>query len=302
MTLKTNSAEGQANGTTVTQGSGGNTGGTAGDYFVQVSPGTGGSITFSTAQKAHGSNAYLFTPASGVLCYMIMDDGSPGTSFAVRVYVYLTGYPAAEGLLVDVVGASNGAIASLHLQASGIVRAHSSSGAIITATTATSAIPLNQWVRIEMQGTVSATAALTWQYFNTMDSGTPTESLTATGTFATNTVETAAAKVIYGRFTASGSVPAFYMDDFAQNLQSATALGSYVAPALTGTASVVPSSGNAPLAVAVSITPSGGSGTPINYTYAWGDGATTGPTTSSTATHTYTSPGSYSYDFTLQNT
>jgi hypothetical protein len=301
MTLKINSAEGQANGTTVAQGSGGNTGGAAGDYFTQVSPGTGGSIVFSTAQKAHGSNSYLFTPASGQLCFVIFDDSSGSTAVATRFYIYLTGYPAAEGLLMDVEGAAGGAIMSLHLLSSGLVRAHNSAGGVIPGTTATSAIPLNQWVRIEFQGTVSATAAVTWQYFNTMDSGTPTESLTGTGTIVTNSVQAAAGRVIYGRFTASGATPAFYMDDFAQNLQSATALGAYVAPALTGTASVVPSSGNAPLAVSVSITPAGGSGTPINYTYTWGDGATTGPTSSSTATHTYSTPGTYNYDFALQN-
>lgn len=301
MTLKTNSAEGQANGTTVTQGSGGNTGGAAGDYLVQVSPGTGGSIVFSTVQKAHGSNSYLFTPASGVLCFVIFDDPAGSTAWAVRFYLYLTGYPAAEGLLLDVEGAAGGAITSLHLLASGLVRAHNSAGAVIPGTTSTSSIPLNQWVRIEAQGTVSATAAVAWQYFNTMDSGSPTESLTGTGTIVTNSVMAAAGRVIYGRFTASGATPAFYIDDIQQNLQSATALGAYVAPSLSTILTVIPTSGNAPLIVSASQAASGGTGTAINYTFAWGDTTTTGPQSGSSASHTYSTPGTYTVTGTAAN-
>jgi hypothetical protein len=67
--------------------------------------------------------------------------------------------------------------------------------------------------------------------------------------------------------------------------------GDYVEPVadLAGTLTVTPSSGTVPFTVtAVVSNMTGGTGTALRYTYAWGDGATTGPTSNASATHEYT--------------
>lgn len=56
---------------------------------------------------------------------------------------------------------------------------------------------------------------------------------------------------------------------------------------ITGTFTLSPISGTAPLAVTGTVAATGGTGTPFSYTYVWGDGTTTGPTSSASVVHNY---------------
>lgn len=63
--------------------------------------------------------------------------------------------------------------------------------------------------------------------------------------------------------------------------------------ALSGTLSLAPTSGYAPLAVTATATFTGGTGSAKEYLFTWGDGTSTGWQSSATASHTYTVADSY---------
>ena len=62
---------------------------------------------------------------------------------------------------------------------------------------------------------------------------------------------------------------------------------------LAGTLTLYPASGVAPLTVAAVAEFTGGTGTPLEYRFGWGDGSSTGWQSSNTASHTYTVAGIY---------
>jgi hypothetical protein len=66
-----------------------------------------------------------------------------------------------------------------------------------------------------------------------------------------------------------------------------------VAANLTATVSVSPSSGPVGTVVNATVTATGGNGNPISYSVNWGDGQTTGPQSSNTFSHTYSSAGTF---------
>lgn len=75
-----------------------------------------------------------------------------------------------------------------------------------------------------------------------------------------------------------------------------TQIGSYDSSStpLSGTGTLTPTAGEVPLTVTSTFTAAGGSGTGRQHSWTWGDGQSTGPQASNTATHTYSTPGSFS--------
>ena len=94
MTQLLNSAEGGSNGTTVTTG---NSGGTSGNAFDSVLIGTGASVTYSSAQSAHGElsiESVLGSSASSSMVeWSTSLTGSSLSQVWFRVYVYLPALP-----------------------------------------------------------------------------------------------------------------------------------------------------------------------------------------------------------------
>ena len=91
-----NSAEGGSNGTTVSFGIAGNTGGTSGDYFDTGN--TSGGLIFDSAQKAHGSLSYQVTSSPAFLernRIGVLSDGY------MRDYCRISALPSATRNLVD---------------------------------------------------------------------------------------------------------------------------------------------------------------------------------------------------------
>lgn len=71
------------------------------------------------------------------------------------------------------------------------------------------------------------------------------------------------------------------------------ALVPAVAAPLSGTLTLEPTSGYAPLSVTATAITTGGTGSPKEYDFEWGDGASTGWQSSNIATHVYVAPGEY---------
>src|SRR5580704_9713996 len=101
--LANNAESGLTSGTNATQGSGGNTGGSAGQYFDSLAKGTGTAITFSSAQFAHGSLSYNFTSGgtsaavSAKFTSALMTDTPTQEWF--RIYVYLPTLPGVNQII-----------------------------------------------------------------------------------------------------------------------------------------------------------------------------------------------------------
>lgn len=222
MGYKANTAEGGSNTTAATTG---NTGGVSGDAFAAVTPGAGGAITFSSTQKAHGSLSYAHTPASGVICFMQMNDASSSLSFSVRTYVYLTGYPSSETIFINVQTVAGATVGRLHLTTTGALKVVNSAGA--ASATFTNVMSLNTLYRISLTGTVNATTGTMTAKLYAGDSATPIETQAPTGV---NTGSTAAGRVIYGKFTATGTMTVHYFDDIAQDMESAVEIGPVQQP------------------------------------------------------------------------
>jgi PKD repeat protein len=81
---------------------------------------------------------------------------------------------------------------------------------------------------------------------------------------------------------------------FLFKLENAAA-SALVAAGLT----ITPLTGAAPLAVSATTAATGGTGVNRTYTFTWDDGAVTGPQSGSTATHTFTTAGTYDVTYTV---
>ena len=86
---------------------------------------------------------------------------------------------------------------------------------------------------------------------------------------------------------------AWTADISAATIVWAIAITPAVASPLSGTLTLTPASGHAPLTVTATATVTGGTGTPKEYNFEWGDGTNSGWQANDILTHTYTTPGEY---------
>ena len=157
----TNSFEGVTpSGTTLTAGSGGNTGGTSGSYFDNVTIGTGATAASDSTHAAHGSlSCKLATGGTAAQAFVFWSTQLTGSSVAtawVRIYLYLTAYPASGAWRLCQWNAGGTLAAALQVNSTGTVRSINTSSATILTSALT--LPLNQWNRIEAFCTGSASA------------------------------------------------------------------------------------------------------------------------------------------------
>lgn len=170
--LKKNTFNGGSNGTSITTG---NSGGTSGDAFQEVS-----GATYSST-NATGSRAPLVAQltSSG---YVLWNITPSQRDIYVAAYYYLTSYPSSswETAIWLRAGSFNDN-AQIRLQSDGRIQVSGSDFTVILTTS--SAIPLNQWVRIEAKitiGTTNSNGAVDLRIYSG-DSPTPLETKTATG-------------------------------------------------------------------------------------------------------------------------
>ena len=234
MTLKVNTAEGGTNGTGVTTG---NSGGASGSAWGTVSAGAGGTIVYSSTSAAQGSLCYLLTPASGVTCFLLMNDGSSGASFSVSMRVRLTGLPSSATIFLDVQAAAGGTKARLHLNTAGNLQVVNSSGTAVA--TSTMALALNTDYRVTFYGDVGASSAVTCKIY-AGTSTTPLETVAPTGV---NSGTGTAGRAIVGKFTNTGTMAPFRIDDYRQDLQTNT---EFVDTTVHDAAGTITSSSTAP--------------------------------------------------------
>jgi hypothetical protein len=220
--LLQNTAEGGAAGATVTVG---NSGGASGDAFT-ISTGT----SVYTTGGVHGPNCFQANAASSVLGWNVS-----GLQVSVRFYFKLLATPTAAGLIH--VPYTNNAATSVYrmlVNTSRQLAVQNSTGTQVAGGSATWAMTVGTWYRIETQCTVGSSTAngvLNLQLF-VGDSTTPLATYSSTA-FNAGTIPVTSVQI--GRASGSGWVSGPQWDDAATQ-DSATAIGPY--QAVTATASL----------------------------------------------------------------
>jgi hypothetical protein len=217
MTLFANTAEGGTNGATLTAGT---SGGSNGDAFSVVTPGSAGAITWETAAVYHGTLGYSFQQATSTnACLVAFTDSTPATSFAARCYIYITNMPdVTVQFPIKIRSGANVALAILNMNSDGTI--------FLTAGTSTgsnSAVALSgtTWYRVELTGTGFNSAA-TAMTANVYDGDTST--VVATATLSGATTADTVGIIWFGKANGLSTVQ-WYVDDIACNIGTSTELG-----------------------------------------------------------------------------
>ncbi len=176
--LRTNSFSGGSNGVTISTA---NSGGDSGDAFSSI----GGSPSYITS-NATGLRAPMVAsmPASSRLTWDSLTLAD--RTLYVRTHVYCTGNPASTTTIIDIDVTSK---AGVRINTAGRALLVSRTGS--TLATSTSALPTNQWVRVELQvtfGTTSSNGSGELRIYHSADSTTVTESLPVSGVDFSTTV------------------------------------------------------------------------------------------------------------------
>lgn len=223
-----NNFEGGTNGVTITQA---NSGGASGEAFLAVN--AGDTIVYDTAQKAHGTtSARLSIGATATTNYLSFGFNPAGAAVgqgSVRFNVMLDA-DLPSGTVLLLASAMSGATyrARLRLLDTGKLQLMDANNA--TSITFTNRIPLDQWCRIEIGWTLSATVGqMTVKLFTNVNSTTPLETQT---TPATWNLGGTAGQVWIGAANASiANVPNIWIDDVAAHPWSANAdIGPAISP------------------------------------------------------------------------
>jgi hypothetical protein len=292
--VKSNSAEGGTNGTSVTAA---NSGGASGTAFTVFTKGSGAGVTYSTAADAHGVLGYSMTGASGTATSMGWN-GYSAPSIALRFY-YNPGptLPSTVIRLADIRNAS-GTAARIELSASNQIFIQNNAGT--TVTTFAHALQANTWYRIELAMSVSSSAATINAAYYLLDATTPVDPA-----YATTTGNTGAAnitQVTIGSTASATWTGTSYFDDAATLTPSTAFIGpvtsSPTAPAAPTAVSAVASDGQATVSWTA---PANGGSAITGYTVTTSPGGATTPASGTSVLVTGLTDGN-AYTFTVTAT
>lgn len=293
MTLASFDAESVTAGTAVSSTDG------SGFWGGVTSKAGAGSMVYSTAQKAHGTQSILVSGATAGTDSAFMDHTfTANPSAAVRFYYYATATPTTTDVNVAQLRASdNTASVSIVHTTSGRL-AVSQKGGTYVAQTASGTSVLNQWVRIDLRATIGAgtTDGTIAASMNLLDATDNSLLSYAATNVSAGTVNFATAR--WGKTSSAGTLSSHF-DDFAVDDGRTTLIGPSGTAALTATLALAPTSGTVPVTTTATVTASGGTGVGRLFAFAWGDGATTAAQAGNTATHSYSTAGSYTVTATV---
>jgi hypothetical protein len=149
-----NTAEGGANGTSVTTA---NSAGTSGDAFTAIAKPTGSSVEFSTSASADGSLGYNITTTSAVAAYLAWSSMPAATRWVGAFKFKLLSMPTTT-LTISRFKGVNTAAASLGITTAGKLQLYNNAGTGISATLFTTVLSANTTYRIEYAITPGATS------------------------------------------------------------------------------------------------------------------------------------------------
>jgi len=220
MAFKSNTAEGWANGATVTTGGTG-----SGDTFAVVSAGASCTITASTGSAYHGSMGYLFTKGGTNAASLVeLRDTSGVTAFAAHVYLRMTALPGDDGnqLGIQLRSTADATMGRAQISTAGFIKMYNASGALATGSVVLST---GVWYRLEFQvSALNGAAGVFSMQVYAGDSTTALDSISASSVTTSGTCD----RLRFGNMSSTGVQGTFSMDDMEANWGSSTALGPSV--------------------------------------------------------------------------
>lgn len=207
--LRRNTAEGQPDGTTLTNV---NSGGGSGAAFDTVTVSGTIARTFSNEQKMFGSQSYKIAASASSAIYNRVNTADV-YSGAAQMYLYLPTYADANQLFLNIRSAA-ASVAAFSVNQTGAVLISNAAGSNIVITGA-SIFPTNQWIRVDLTATVgtSTSNGRIIAQLSTLNSFVPF--WTYDSGYTTNTGTVSFAEFRFGKLDTTPNIALFYMDDIA---------------------------------------------------------------------------------------
>jgi hypothetical protein len=223
-----NGATGGSNGTTVTQGAAGNSGGGSGSFWDTVQIGASAGVTFDNTHAAHDTLAYKFVTGASAVQANVQWQGSIVNAMATcwfRLYVFTpSSFATAPSIvrMLDATGATQ--CARFAWDATGHVLIRNTANTQVAVTT--NAMATSTMYRLEGFCTVGATGTAEVKFWSSVESaGAPVETLTTSAqNYSTNNV----GNVEFGQVAALANMPAWWADEIGIN--DAAYLGPWQPP------------------------------------------------------------------------
>jgi len=187
MATLTNSFSGGTSGVTLTQGSGGNTGGTSGDFFDIVNKASDAILQFDSAAAYGGSGLGLrcaTRTTSGSATVEWASQLASATDHYGRTYIRVGAAPSVNGNIVRFYSDALSQFGNIRLNV-GTNTLSIIQGASTVMATSSNALTSGNWYRLEWHVHADASAAfINVRIYNNPDSGTALEDFGATATWA----------------------------------------------------------------------------------------------------------------------
>ncbi len=201
-----------------------NSGSATNDFFDVTYIPSGGSITFTNEQTAHGSLAYKVQPVSGDGTYLAWGT-LDSKSVAARCYVRFTAWPDSANEVAGFVTMQPSylTVGRWVISQTGNLSMFDQAGVVWTSSTS---IALNTWYRLELYmhtGPTSTTGTLQCAYY-ALDSGAAIDSFSTSAA----TIGTAEFSVFrFGRLNANAWTSTIYFDDVMVMQEASGFIGAY---------------------------------------------------------------------------
>jgi hypothetical protein len=169
----------------------GNSGGDSGDAWDVVSVAGSGAITYDS-EHVLGTRSYKVVgdASNNVLLTWSTSLGTVAEAWG-RLYVYLTGTPAANDAVVYIRNGSS-QVARVRITTAGKLDVTNAANTVVATSSAN--VSLNQWVAIEWHCNAAVAGTIEARLYNNPASGTPTETIGGAATLIANITQ-----VGYGR-------------------------------------------------------------------------------------------------------
>jgi hypothetical protein len=229
--VRANTFEGVADGTTISIANSVN----GGDAFDNVNISASTTVKYSTTTPSTGSNAARITidATGGRGAYQEWDTPAGTTSqHWQRFNLYLDGYPpsATVQLLKLSTSSAGSAVGSIRLATDGTLRAYNAAGTGLG--TASSALPIGQWIRVEVRVIPNAANGEieVREWNDGASAGTADYTSNNTGAVLAD----ALGSVTLGQYDVASGIWSFRVDDWAMSLTT------WLGPTMTPAATVIP--------------------------------------------------------------
>jgi hypothetical protein len=217
MAIELNTAEGQADGTTLTAA---NSGGGSGDPLDQVVKSGTGAVVFSNDVAMFGTQSYKITSGATSAVYLMFDT-TANIMGSCQMGIYITAYPSINQIVLNMrsVSGTTG-ICGLDINATGVVRLTNSAGGN-AGTSGAVVVPLNTWVRLDMRAEVGTTTSNGRLAASMSLHNSPTPLWSVDTGYTTNAGTAAIGNYRFGKLDTVPTMATFYVDDLTDNVGDA---------------------------------------------------------------------------------